>query len=381
MRIALSPQVLEWALHRSNRQEKLERTFPKIGEWLSGAIQPTLRQLEDFAKAASVPFGYLLLPEPPEEVLPIANFRTLANESIRRFTSELLDTIHKMQRRQAWMREYLIEQGHEPLSFIGAASLDDEPSDIAKKIRRTLGIDDNWAKEQESWSAALRALESKIEDAGILVMVNGVVGNNTHRKLEPDEFRGFVLADNYAPLLFVNGTDGKAAQMFTLAHELAHLWLGRSAAFDLRDLQPADDAYEQACNRIAAEFLIPSSLLITLWPDIAANNEAFQHIARRFKVSEIVAARRVFDLGLIGRDTFFGFYREWQQSEYIKSRSTRGGGDYYMNQNLRIGRRFGEALVQSVQEGKTSYTEAYRLSDLNRMTFQRYADDKFGRRV
>jgi Zn-dependent peptidase ImmA (M78 family) len=169
--------------------------------------------------------------------------------------------------------------------------------------------------------------------------------------------------------------------MFTLAHELAHLWLGRSAAFDLRDLQPADDAYEQACNRIAAEFLVPSSLLITLWPDIAANKEAFQHIARRFKVSEIVAARRVFDLGLIGRDTFFGFYREWQQSEYIKNRSTRGGGDYYMNQNLRIGRRFGEALVQSVQEGKTSYTEAYRLSDLNRMTFQRYADDKFGRRV
>ncbi len=381
MRIALSPQVLEWALHRSNRQETLERMFPKIGEWLSGAIQPTLRQLEDFAKAASVPFGFLLLPDPPKEVLPIANFRTLANECMLRFSPELLDTIHKMQRRQAWMREYLIEQGHEPLSFIGEASLDDEPASIARKIRRTLGIDGNWAKRQTSWNAALRVLESKIEDAGILVMVNGVVGNNTHRKLEPDEFRGFVLADNYAPLLFVNGTDGKAAQMFTLAHELAHLWLGRSAAFDLRDLQPADDVYEQACNRIAAEFLVPSTLLTTLWPDIAANKEAFQHIARRFKVSEIVAARRVFDLGLIGRDTFFNFYREWQQSEYTKNSSPRGGGDYYMNQNLRIGRRFGEALVQSVQEGKTSYTEAYRLSDLNRKTFQHYADDKFGRRV
>jgi len=251
------------------------------------------------------------------------------------------------------MREYLIEQGHEPLSFIGEASLDDEPASIARKIRRTLGIDGNWAKQQTSWNAALRVLESKIEDAGILVMVNGVVGNNTHRKLEPDEFRGFVLADNYAPLLFVNGTDGKAAQMFTLAHELAHLWLGRSAAFDLRDLQPADDAYEQACNRIAAEFLVPSTLLTTLWPDIAAHKDAVQHIARQFKVSEIVAARRFFDLGLIGRDTFFNFYREWQQSEYTKNSSPRGRGDYYMNQNLRIGRRFGEALVQLFRKEKT----------------------------
>jgi len=99
MRIALSPKVLEWALHRSNRQETLERMFPKIGEWLSGTIQPTLHQLEDFATAASVPFGFLLLPDPPKEVLPIANFRTLANECMPRFSPELLDTIHKMQRR------------------------------------------------------------------------------------------------------------------------------------------------------------------------------------------------------------------------------------------------------------------------------------------
>jgi len=381
MRITLSPQVLEWALHRSNRQEKLEHSFPGIGEWLSGAVQPTLRQLEDFAKAASVPFGYLLLPEPPKEELPIANFRTLADESLRRFSPELLDTVHKMQQRQAWMREYLIEQGHEPLPFIGVTSLDDDPATIAQQIRNTLGIDGNWAEKQSSWSAALRALENRMEDAGILVMVNGVVGNNTHRKLEPEEFRGFVLSDSYAPLVFINGADWKAAQMFTLAHELAHLWLGRSAAFDLRDLQPADDVFEKACNRIAAEFLVPSTLLVTMWPDIAARGNVFQHMARCFKVSEIVAARRVLDLGLISLNEFFLFYKEWQQNEYAKSRSSGGGGDYYLNQNLRIGRRFGEALVQSVQEGKTSYTEAYRLSDLNRKTFQQYAEEKFLRRV
>jgi Zn-dependent peptidase ImmA (M78 family) len=74
--------------------------------------------------------------------------------------------------------------------------------------------------------------------------------NNNTRKLDPEEFRGFVLSDRYAPLIFVNGADFKSAQMFTLAHELAHLWLGRDGVFDLQDLQPGNSDVERFCTQL-----------------------------------------------------------------------------------------------------------------------------------
>lgn len=376
MRIALSSEVLEWALQRSNRRESLENKFPKVSEWLSGAIQPTLRQLEDFAKAAAVPFGYLLLPEPPEERLSITHFRTRGNGDVRSFSPDLLETVQKMQQRQAWMREYLMEQGHDRLPFVNSVSSGDDPVFIAKQIRKQLGIGEEWANIHSTWTDALRSLENKVEAVGILVMVNGVVGNNNTRKLNPQEFRGFVLVDDYAPLVFINGADGKAAQMFTLAHELAHIWLGLSASFDLRELQPANDVNEKICDSIAAEFLVPQHSFRALWESVKDRENPYGTIARRFKVSEIVAARRALDLGFIGRDEFFDFYDTNMNQRRVKSSP---GGDFYATQSLRIGRRFGQALVGSVQEGKTLYTDAYRLTGIYGKTFRQYAQEVYGR--
>jgi len=215
-------------------------------------------------------------------------------------------------------------------------------------------------------------------------MSNGIVENNTHRKLDPTEFRGFVLVDDYAPLVFLNGADGKAARMFTLAHELAHIWLGASAAFDLQDLQPANNATELACNHIAAEFLVPSSVLSGLWPQLSIKDNPYQLLARRFKVSEIVAARRLLDLELISRDEFFRFYHKWQVNELRlahKAADDDGGGDFYASQNIRIGQRFGDFLTRSVQTGTTLYSEAWRLTNLKKNTFQEYAKKIFGRSV
>jgi len=377
MRIAISASVLEWALERCGGGTDLSRKFPRLSEWLTGAAQPSLRQLEEFAKATSVPFGYLLLPKPPEERLPIPHFRTLFDKPARQVSPDLLETVHTMQRRQAWMREYLIEQGLESLPFVRSASLTDDPAGVARQIRDTLWLGTAWAAEQSTWTAALRALQNKMEEAGILVVVNGVVGNNTRRKLDVEEFRGFILVDEYAPLVFVNGADGKAAQMFTLAHELAHVWLGSSAAFDLRDLQPASDKTEQMCNRVAAEFLVPSSQLRDFWQSIGHTAERFQAIARQFKVSEIVAARRVLDLKLIAEKEFFEFYQAYQERERVTERDQEGG-NFYATQNLRIGRRFGEAVVRAAKEGRLLYREAYQLAGLYGKTFDQYAESVLG---
>jgi Zn-dependent peptidase ImmA (M78 family) len=212
-----------------------------------------------------------------------------------------------------------------------------------------------------------------MEERGITVVVSGIVGNNTRRKLDPAEFRGFVLIDERAPFVFVNGADGKAAQMFTLAHELAHVWLGSSAAFDLRNLEPAEDETEQACNRIAAEFLVAEEALREAWPSLRRGAEPLQALARRFKVSELVVARRALDLRLISRHDFYEFYEAYSQDERRTASQQTEGGNFYATQSLRLGRRFAESLLRATREGKVSYKEAYRLTGLYGRTFERYA--------
>jgi Zn-dependent peptidase ImmA (M78 family) len=170
----------------------------------------------------------------------------------------------------------------------------------------------------------------------------------------------------------LNGADGKAAQMFTLAHELAHVWFGSSAAFDLRGMQPASDRTEIACDRVAAEFLVPTSELRQLWPMISNISDRFQRAARQFKVSDIVAARRALDLELITKRQFFNFYEEYRAAD--RPAKGQSGGDFYLTQNRRLGLRFAEAVVHAVLESKLLYREAYRLTGLYGSTFQRYAE-------
>lgn len=200
---------------------------------------------------------------------------------------------------------YLIANGQEVLSYVGKWNVNDRPEDVAAHIREVLGLTHRWAAACKTWQEALRMLIDRMEERGVLVVINGIVGNNTHRKLDVEEFRGFVLVDDYVPLVFVNGADGKAAQMFTLAH----VWLGASAVFDLRELQPANHEIERVCNRIAAEFLLPGRDIGESWKVIKDDPDRISQVARQFKVSEMVAARRLLDVGFISRRDFFEFYR------------------------------------------------------------------------
>jgi Zn-dependent peptidase ImmA (M78 family) len=371
-RVEVRPELISWARERARLSaDELAKRFPKLVEWESGAEKPTLRQLEAYANATAAPLGYLFLSEPPEEALPISDFRTLGDKPVRRPSPNLLDTVFDMQRRQAWLREERIEEGAGPLPFVRSATADAAPAKIAAAMRRALGVSAGWADVHGSWSEALRTLRDRIEAVGIIVVVNGVVGNNNYRKLDPEEFRGFVLTDEYAPLIFVNGADGKAAQMFTLAHELAHVWIGRAAVFNLRDMQPAPDPTERFCNAAAAEFLIPEAELSKAWEEAGSRADRFQFLARRFKVSELVAARRALDLGLITREAFFSFYHEYSEDERRRS-AAQSGGNFYATQNSRIGKSFAEAVARAVREGRLLYRDAFDLTGLRGATFDRY---------
>jgi Zn-dependent peptidase ImmA (M78 family) len=376
--VAVKPTLIRWAIDRSGLPaDDLRKKFPKLDEWKTGKRQPTFRQLEQFAKTTMTPLGYLFLDEPPEEKLPIPDFRTVGDTPIDRPSPNLIDTIHTIQRRQAWMRDLLIEEGHEQLGFVGSGKSVRNFKSLAQRTRQALGFDADWAEALPTWEDALRTLRNAIERIGILVFTNSVVGLNNHRSLDPEEFRGFVLCDAYAPVIFVNSADSKSAQMFTLAHELTHVWLGTDGLFNLIKTMPVDVEIERFCNRVAAEFLIPGYKLTERWDEARATRRPFATVARWFKVSPIVAARRALDLGLINQPEFFRFYErekeDWQRKKAAQRKKSRGG-DFYRTQDVRLGRRFASAVVRAAREGRILYRDAYGLTDLRGETFNRYAD-------
>lgn len=379
IQIELEPSVLRWARERSRLDpEELARKIPvkveRVQAWEeTGRI--SLAQIGKLASKTRTPEGFLFLPAPPEDRLEIPDLRTVGDHPVRP-SPDLLDTVHAMQRRQAWMREELIEQGADSLPFVGSASSSDPIEDVATSMREALDLAAGWAGEVPSWVDALRLLQRRIDDAGVLVVSNGVVGNNTHRALNPDEFRGFSLVDEYAPLVFVNAADFRSAQMFTLAHELAHVWLDASGVSnpDLGDLDAPRPEVERRCNGIAAEFLIPAEELRSLWPEVSGEPDRFEQVARRFKTSRIVAARRAVDTELISRSEFFDFWEAYQADERRGVQRSGEGGNFWNTQGVRLGRRFSHAVVHAVQEGRLFYQDAYSLTGLRGPTFDTLVD-------
>ncbi|WP_445399609.1 helix-turn-helix domain-containing protein [Zobellella sp. An-6] len=375
-RVAVNPELVQWARKRAHLAiEDLAGRFPKLVYWERGEVLPTFKQLEDFAKATHVPFGYLFLPEPPQIPMPISDFRTLGNQYVGSVSPDLLDTIYAMQRRQAWLRETRLECEAEHLAFVGSARLTDDPAAIGREMRRLLGLENGWAANVRTWQEAVSALRNSIESLGVMAVINGVVGNNTHRKLNVEEFRGFALSDDHAPLIFVNGADAKSAQMFTLAHELAHIWLGSagSGLSGFPGIFPDGGEVEAFCDRAAAEFLVPEAELRARWPEVQRDAAPFETLARRFKVSPIVIGRRAMDLQLVDRQHFFDFYEAYTQQERRQKQVSSGGGDFYNNQNTRVGSMFAVHVIRAAREGRIGFKEAYELTGLNGGAFQEYA--------
>lgn len=377
-RIQIKPELFQWAQERSQLSlDKLCEKFPKYPKWMSGELNPTMKQLEKFADQTYTPFGFFFLPEPPVEHLPIQDFRTVSDQDVPPFSPHLLDTIYAVQMRQEWMRNFLIEEGEPPLAFIGSRTLLEAPEAVAVDIRVTLGLAPLWSRNLKTWEEALRTLIQHIEAAGVLVMINGVVENNTHRPLSVKEFRGFVLSDSHAPVIFINGTDAKAAQMFTLVHELAHLWLGQAGISDFNELLPSDNAVEIFCNKVAAEFLIPANEMTSAWHEVKEANNPFERLARVFNVSPVVVARRALDLKLVSRADYFAFYWEYKKAAAKRKSQSSKGGDFYVTLGTKLGKRFSSAVYIAAKEGRLPYREAYHLTGLSGETYDRFGR-KFG---
>jgi len=368
-RVPVNPELLQWACERSGMDhEDLVAKFGKLPEWQSGETQPTLKQLEAFARAVHVPVGYLFLSRPPEEPVPIPDFRTLAGRTVSRPSPNLLDTIYSCQERQSWYRDFVRVTGEAALPFVGSAKVETPAETVAAEMRETLAFDLAARRDCTTWTEALRLFVRQADAAGVLVMVSGVVMSNNRRRLDPEEFRGFALSDPLAPLIFVNGADTKAAQMFTLAHELAHLWLGETALSNLGVApRPGARREEVWCNAVAAELLVPLAALRADLQEDEPLPDALSRLARTFKVSTLVILRRLLDAGWIDRARFeVAWAAELERLRHLVQQGGSGGGDFYRTTLSRVSRRFARALVASTLEGQTLYRDAFRMLGVSR---------------
>ena len=369
----VNPSVLVWARDRARIEpgalaDKTHVKTDRLLDWENGTSRPTFKQAQDLARVLRVPFGFLFLPSPPKEALPIPDLRTMGNREAGWLSPDLRDVLADVLRKQDWYREYLTDRGAGPLSFVGRFSSNDLVIDIAADITKTLRLtaaDRNHAK---NWEDFLGLLIERAETANVWVMRSGIVGSNTHRPLNVDEFRGFAICDEIVPAIFINGKDVKVAQAFTLIHELAHVWLGKSGISDFsiaRQSNADQNRIERKCNAVAAEVLVPAVLLYERWskPDPVADNAG--RLSTYFRVSRVVVARRAYDLKLIDWDTYDMFYQTEVDRWKEKGKADDGGGNAYYTLPIRNGKRFTSAVLQSALENTLLLRDAGKLLGLS----------------
>ena len=361
----VNPAMLRWALARSSLSKSdLATTFRKsesaIEEWLTGAAPPTFRQAQRLAKQLRIPFGYLFLQEPPDEDVPLPDFRR--HPASTDLSLDLRDVISDVLRKQDWYRDHRAERDEEPIEFVGRFAEGSGVTVVAGDIRTTLAFESE-IRPQSQAESFLRAFVAQVEAAGVLVMRNGIVRQATNRALRVDEFRGFSIADPMAPVIFVNNADSNAAQVFTLAHELAHIWIGQGGISDA-DVTIGDEdggAIEAFCNEVAGELLLPWGALSERWRQRGvAFEEWASQVAREFHVSTVMVARQLWQHQAIGRDEFFDFYDREKQN-WTSKQAAGSGGNYYLSTPIRNSRRFTEAVLASVEASETSIRDASRL--------------------
>jgi len=377
MKIKLNPDVLRWARERAGLDEAAlakmvlgaKGTAKNVREWeTTGEL--AMRLVEVIAKKTHTAFGYLFLNERPTEALPMRDFRTVRNVAVSRPSTDLLDIVQKAQLRQNWYREHLIANGEPPLPFIGKASSNESTKDTAANIRKTFGVGPSLTAEAITWEAAFRDTIEALESSGILVLRTGFAHGYTGRKLSTDEFRGFALCDDYAPLVFINGADAPNAQMFTLAHEVAHVWIGVSGISNFDKTYASGNDVEYRCNQIAAEVLLPLDELKMSWQKDCNYYDEISRLSKKYKVSNVVVARRAHDAGFISAQRYNSVFGIEVNRKRKSSR-----GNYYINEQYQNSKRFSVALLRDAREGRTLLHDAMKLLGIKkRKTLTRYME-------
>ena len=374
--VSIQPEIISWALGQAREEQLGTKLMNNIKQWLDGTKTPTFNQIEDFSRKANIPLGYFFLQTPPVEQLQLIEYRTVDSVELAHPSRNLIDTIHEMESVQAWMKEYRQETGFDVLPIVGCLKGNDDFKYIAKTIRKNMDLSDIWYESCTNMNAAFNYVRSRLEECGIVVMLNGVVGKNTHRTLSVDEFRAFAMVDEWAPLIFVNGADSQGARLFSLFHEIAHIWLGENDLYNDRGNSHEVKPIEILCNAVAGELMVPFDKFLVEWnaATYADSGEKIKNLAKHFKCGESVIARKAFDAKKISYDLYKSIIDDAIEAyRQMKENKESNGGNYYNTMGNRLDGCFVRALCESINSGRTTYSEAYRLTNTSRKTFSEIA--------
>lgn len=346
-----------------------DKISPNFSEFLSGEKEPTFNQKIKIAKQLDIPVGLLLIDEPVKKNSSDLKFRTINSEAITFRSSELVDTIAEMEEK----RNFLREQIDYKLNFINKFSINDNVLKVADYVRELLNLKPNYYLSVRK-NTQLKFLRNRITKSGVFVFLNGKIADNTHRSLNLDEFRGFVLIDDKAPIIFINQKDTRNGQVFTLIHEFVHLLIGDEEILGKQNYNKDFDKVEAFVNKVTAEVLVPINNFEKEYLKVTDASEDFfsnlAELANTFKVSEYVIARRMFDTKKITHKKYDQVVNELSQ-QYLKNQSVhKSGGNYRSNLKFRVDKNFFNYVEQALNDNRISYTDAFNIIGVGYKGFQ-----------
>lgn len=375
--VNIQPEIISWALNQTPTEKLGDKLMNNIMQWLSGTKTPTFNQIEDFSKKTNIPLGYFFLQTPPVEQMKLLEYRTVDSIQLANPSRNLIDTFYEMENVQDWMRDYRQETGFDVLPIVRCMKNTKDAQEVVDRIRSDLELDTVWCEKCRDSREAFGYIRSRLETCGILVMMNGVVGKNTHRTLDINEFRAFAMVDEWAPLIFINAADSNGARLFSLLHEAAHIWLGVDDLYnDRHNRVDGVSIVEVMCNAVAGELLVPKQVFLEKWENgTTADIYAFiGELAAHFRCGESVIARKALDCKKITQDVYHKVVQTAIDNyNQMKENREKPGGNYYKTMGSRLDGHFVKALCESINMGRTSYTEAYRLTNTSSKTFPEIA--------
>ena len=374
--VNIQPAIISWALSQTSEEKLGTKLVDNIKHWLDGTKSPTFNQIEDFSKKSHIPLGYFFLQTPPIEQISLLKYRTLDSIQLTNPSRNLIDTIHDMEAVQEWMVNYRKEWNYDTISIVGSLKGITDISVIADTIRKDLGLNIEWYKDCGNPSEAFNKVRGLLEECGIVVMMNGIVGKNTHRALDVNEFRAFAMVNEWAPLIFINGADSAGGRLFSLFNELVHLWIGENDLYnDTKYSANGIKPIEVTCNAVAGALMVPKTVFLEKWNNNTNDDihEKIKELARMFRCSSSVIARRALDNKKIDQNVYNMVIADAIEA-YIQTKQEKSsGGDYYRVARSKLDGVFVRALCESVNSGRTSFTEAYRLTNTTSKTFSEVA--------
>ncbi len=373
----VNPEILRWArdtagLSQEEAAAKLQireirgrSAAERLTALESGEEEPTRPMIVRMSEKYRRPLLTFYLSAPPRRGERGQDFRTLPQGHTEADDALLDALIRNILARQSMVRAELEEEEEaEPLSFVGSMTMSDGVPAVIESIKQTLSINLNDFRSQPSALEAFALLRSKAERAGAFVLLKGDLGSY-HTAIDLQTFRGFAIADGFAPFVVINDQDSNKAWSFSLLHELAHLWLGQTGVSGER----GNLSIEQFCNDVAGEFLLPRVELLQYefgnLMDIDTSQMRITEFAWERNLSSSMVAYKLYRIGAIGEEHWRllseAFHKRWLEERQRKrdlGRQRRTGPDFYTVRQHRIGRGLIELVEHMLKAGSITTSKA-----------------------